>query len=68
MSITFRIMCFVDRKSLKKRGFLEQGQAQDLQDFAEGPVEAQFAFHDRDQEVDADRDPNCVFTAFGLVP
>ena len=58
MSMTFRILCFIDRKSLKKRGFLEQGQTQDLQDFAEGPVETQFTFHDRDQDVDADCDPN----------
>ena len=32
MSITFRSLCWIDRKSLKKRGFLEQGQTQDLQE------------------------------------
>ena len=58
MTITFRIVFCFDRKSLRKRGFLEQSQTQDLQNFAERPIDAQFAFDDRDQDVDADRDPN----------
>ena len=58
MAITFQILFSFDRKSLKKRGFLEQSQTQDLQNFAERPIDAQFAFDDRDQNVDADRDPN----------
>ncbi len=47
MAITFRILFCFDRKSLGKRGFLEQSQTQDLQNFAERPIDAQFAFDDR---------------------
>ena len=58
MANTFGILFFFDRKSLRKRGFLEQSQTQNLQDFAEWPIDAQFAFDDRDQNVDADRNPD----------
>src|SRR5712691_212997 len=58
MAITFRILFDFGRKSLEKRGFLEQSQTQNLQDFAEWPIDSQFAFDNRDQNVDADRNPN----------
>ena len=46
------------RKNLEKRGFVEQRETQNLQDFAERSVELQFAFHNRDQHIDADRGPD----------
>lgn len=58
MAITFRVPFLFDRKSLRKQGFLKQSQTQDLQNFTERPIDAQFAFDDRHQDVDADRDPN----------
>lgn len=46
MAITFQILFCFDRKSLRKRGVLEQSQTQNLQTFAERPINAQFAFDD----------------------
>jgi hypothetical protein len=42
----------------KKRGFFEQGEAEDLQKFVETAVDPQFLFHDCQQHVHADRDPD----------
>ena len=67
MAITFRILFCFDRTSLRKRGFLGQSQTQDLQNFAERPIDAQFAFDDRNQNLDADRDPNLCLHGVRIV-
>jgi hypothetical protein len=46
------------REHLKNRGFLEQGDAQDLQDFVKAPWDAKFLFQNGCQHLDADGDPN----------
>jgi hypothetical protein len=43
---------------LKNRGFLEQDQAEDLQDFVQAPFHTKFLLHDGHKHVDADRDPH----------
>ena len=59
MLITFRILLCFERKSLEKRGSLEQGETQNLQDFGQRPVETQFAFHDCDQDGSLQIRPVC---------
>src|SRR3989304_6625003 len=44
-------------EGLKQRDFLEQSEAQDLQNVVQPPFAPQFLFHDGDEHVDADRDP-----------
>src|SRR4030067_2550525 len=44
-------------EGLKQRDFLEQGEAQDLQNVVQAPFDPQFLFYDGHQHVDADRDP-----------
>ena len=48
----------MSRQSLKNRGFLEKCEAENLQDFGEAPFELEFAFEDRHQHIDADRNPD----------
>jgi hypothetical protein len=36
---------------LKNRDFLEKGEAENLQDFAEAPLQPEFLFDDRDEHV-----------------
>ena len=43
---------------LNKRGFLEKGHAQNLQNVAEASLDFQFASDDGDEHVDADSDPD----------
>ena len=45
-------------KCLKKRGFLEKREAQNLQNFVQAPVELEFLLDDGHQDVDADGDPD----------
>lgn len=43
-------------KGLKKRRFLEKGQAQNLEEFAEAALHPWLLLHDRRKHVDADGD------------
>src|SRR3990170_3669145 len=45
-------------EGLKQRDFLEQGEAEDLQNVVQAPFDPQFLFDDGDEHVDADRDPD----------
>ena len=38
--------------------FLEEGKAENLEDFCEAPIDAEFLLDDRHEHVDADRDPD----------
>ena len=52
MWLNFKVQC------LKKRGFLEQGEAEDLQNFVQASLDPQFLFDDRHQHVHADGNPD----------
>lgn len=45
-------------EGLKQRGFLEQGEAEDLQNVGQAPFDPQFLFHDGHEHVDTDGDPD----------
>jgi hypothetical protein len=45
-------------EGFKQRGFLEQGQAEDLQNVGQASFDPQFLFHDGHEHVDADGDPD----------
>lgn len=45
-------------QGLKKRRFLEEREAENLQNVGEASFDAQFLSHDRHQDVDADRNPH----------
>src|SRR5262245_37486485 len=49
----------------KKRGFFEQRETEDLQDFGEAAGNVEFLFDDRDEHVHADRDPDLGFYCIG---
>jgi len=46
---------------VKKLGFLEEGETQDLQNVVEAPFELEFLFHDRHEDVDTDGNPDLCF-------
>jgi len=53
-----RFLVNFHRQCLKKRGFLEKVEAQNLQNFAHAPFELVLLFDDGHQDVDADCNPN----------
>jgi hypothetical protein len=46
---------------LRNKAFLEKGYADDLQYFAETPVESEFFSDDGDKDIHADSDPDLGF-------
>jgi hypothetical protein len=57
MACRFGVYWFFIGKCLNYRGFLEQRQAENLQDFAEAPFALEFLANDGYQHVHADGDP-----------
>jgi hypothetical protein len=57
MAWRFGVWWFFIGKCLNYRGFLEQRQAENLQDFAEAPFAPEFLANDSYQHVHADGDP-----------
>ena len=45
-------------EGLKQRDFLEQGEAENLQNVGEASFDPQFLFYDGHEDVDADGDPD----------
>ena len=45
-------------KSLQKRGFLEDGNTDDLENFVEASAQIELLLHNRDEQVDGYRDPD----------
>ena len=52
------IWCDWGAEGRENRGFFEQGDAEDLQDFGEAAVDGEFLFDDGNQHVHADCDPH----------
>ena len=57
----FGIWCNWLAESSEKRGFLEQGEAEDLQNFVEAAVNPQFLFHNGHKDIHADGNPDLGF-------
>ena len=51
-------MRFLLAQCLKNRGLLEKREAENLQDFAEAPLQPEFLLDDGDEHVNADRNPH----------
>ena len=56
--MSLRIRCFFGGQSLNYRGFLEKGEAENLQNCGQTAIDFEFAFEDRHQHVGTDRDPD----------
>ena len=58
MSTTIFFLVNPHRKRLPNRGFLEQGDAEDLENFSEAPLDIELLLDHSDEHVHADGDPD----------